>query len=52
MKLHQISILFAVIFVFTSCGSKLDQATPEKTVQSIFDAANSGDFSHLIPIIL
>ncbi|MFT5601564.1 MAG: hypothetical protein ACI9N1_001809, partial [Flavobacteriales bacterium] len=31
-----------------SCGSKLDQATPEKTVQSIFDAANSGDFSHLI----
>ena len=47
MKLYQISILFSVIFVFISCGSKLGQATPEKTVQSIFDAANSGDISHL-----
>lgn len=40
-------IIGAALIALTACGGGLDQSTPKGTVQAIFDAATSGDFSNL-----
>jgi predicted secreted protein len=40
-------IIGAALVALTACGGGLDQSSPEGTVQAIFDAATSGDYSNL-----